>query len=98
MVSTWACLILGLACNKCSTHEIGIKRGGRGGRDIFFVTAPGSYFNSLAQIFFVSSALSLSHASKILQNKLISTKGKREGKIRVIFIFVLNFLIALNWY
>ena len=70
------------------------KRGERG-MDIF-VTAPGSYFNSSAQIFFVGNALSLSHASK--KNKLISTKGKREGKIRVIFIFVLNFLIALNWY
>ena len=75
-----------------------MKLAKRGGEEIFFVTAPGSYFNSLAQIFFVSSALSLSHASMILQNKLNSAMGKREGKIRAVLFFVSNSMLALNWY
>ena len=65
-----------------------MKLAQRGGEEIFFVTAPGSYFNSLAQIFFVSSALSLSHASKILQQSTYFRHGKEGGKNPCGFIFV----------
>ena len=64
-----------------------------------FRYSPRVIFQFFSSDIFLWAMLFLFHMlQRFLQNKLISTKGKREGKIRVIFIFVLNFLIALNWY
>ena len=50
-----------------------------------FVTAPGSYFNSLAQIFLWAMFFLFHMLQGFFKNELISAKGKREGKIHVIY-------------